>query len=59
MAGEDFDVNAKPVVRHPLEGGQFDIQFWMDHWAMSFYTMYDVMAVAGKPWVIFAVSVDI
>lgn len=52
-------MNAKPVVRHPLEGGQFDIQFWMDHWAMSFYTMYDVMAVAGKPWVIFAVSVDI
>lgn len=59
MAGEDFDVNAKPVVRHPLEGGQFDIQFWMDHWAMSFYAMYDVMAVVGKPWVIFAVSVDI
>ena len=50
---------AKPVVRHPLEGGQFDIQSWMDQWVMSFYAMYDVMHVVGEPWIVFAVSVDI
>lgn len=59
MAGDDFDPNRKPVVRHPLEGGQFDIQYWMDQWVMSFYAMYDVMYVLGKPWIVYAVSVDI
>ena len=59
MAGEDFDVDAKPVVRHPLPGGQYDIQYWIDQWVMSFYAMYDVMYVVGKPWIIFSVAVDI
>lgn len=52
-------MDAKPVVRHPLEGGQFDIQFWMDNWVMSFYAMYDVMTVVGKPWIIYTVSVEL
>lgn len=59
MAGDDFDVTRKPVVRHPLKGGQFDIQYWMDQWVMSFYAMYDVMYVVGKPWIIYAVSIDV
>ena len=59
MGGEDFNVNAKPVKRNPLPGGQFDINYWIDQWVMSFYAMYDVMYVMGKPWIIYAVSVDI
>ena len=59
VAGETFEPRASPVVRHPLQGGQFDIGYWLQQWVMSFYAMYDVMYVMGKPWVIYAVSVDI
>lgn len=59
IAGDDFDVTKSPVVRHPLAGGQFDIEYWLQQWVMSFYAMYDIMFLVEKPWVIYAVSVDI
>ena len=59
VAGKQFKLEKIPVVRFPHEGGQFDIQYWMDQWVMSFYAMYDVMYVVGKPWIIYSASVDL